>query len=84
MNDRPKPPVVTSYGAFLRSETHRREVRIPRRDELPDNVAWIRDPTYGVDAPAVIGIAGWYAGAVVDKDGNAVDALTLPARRETP
>ncbi len=72
MNDRPKPPVVTSYGAFLRSETHRREVRIPKPGDLSGDVAWIHDPRFGVNAPAVIGITGRYAGVGMDEEGRPV------------
>lgn len=72
MTDRPKPPVVTSYGALLRSSTEKREVRIPKAGDLSGDVAWIHDPRFGVNAPAVIGITGRYAGIGVDEKGKAV------------
>lgn len=72
MNERPKPPVVTSYGALLRSDTQKREVRIPKRGDLSGDVAWIQDPRFGVNAPAVIGITGRYAGIGMDEDGRTV------------
>lgn len=60
MNEQKRPRTVTvktSLSALLVGSSSRREVRIPRRDELPDTVAWIRDAD-GRDVPAAVAITG--------------------------
>jgi len=48
---------ITSMRSLLANEQSRREVRIPRRDQLPANVAWLKDGN-GVEYPAIIGLTG--------------------------
>ncbi len=48
---------ITSMSSLLVGERFRREVRLPRRDELPANVAWLRDEN-NADFPAIIGMTG--------------------------
>lgn len=83
MNVKP-PPTRTSYGAILGTETERREVRIPRRGELPESVAWIKDPALGIDVPAVIGITGQYIGIGVDEDEKEVSQWRILIRPDSP
>lgn len=48
---------ITSMSALLVGEQSRREVRIPRRDQLPANVPWLKDKS-NAERPAIIGITG--------------------------
>lgn len=48
---------ITSMRSLLADDRSRREVRIPRRDELPANVAWLKSRDE-VEYPAVIGLTG--------------------------
>lgn len=48
---------ITSMRALLASDQSRREVRIPRKEWLPANVAWLKDED-NVEYPAVIGLTG--------------------------
>lgn len=48
---------ITSMSALLVGERSRREVRIPRRDQLPANIAWLKDENEA-EYPAIIGMTG--------------------------
>ncbi|MEI6511113.1 MAG: hypothetical protein WCO25_03665 [Candidatus Uhrbacteria bacterium] len=57
-NGRPKAvTAITSMSSLLVGEQSRREVRVPRRDQIPANVAWLKDRN-NVEYPAIIGITG--------------------------
>ncbi len=55
-----KPKVIvaiTSMRALLADDQSRREVRVPQRDALPANVAWLKGKD-DVEYPAIIGLTG--------------------------
>ncbi len=57
-DQRPKViTAITSMNSLLAGERSRREVRVPKRDQLPANVAWLKDRD-NVEYPAIIGITG--------------------------
>lgn len=48
---------LTSLGALIRTRDRRRDATIPRRDQLPDDIAWLTHEQYG-QVPAVIVLTG--------------------------
>ncbi len=55
----PEKPIeiITSFGALVRDDMHRREVKFPKESDLPRNIPKIYDAKYG-HIPAVIGVTG--------------------------
>lgn len=47
----------TSLGALIRTRDRRRDATIPKRDQLPENIAWLAHQQYGT-VPAVIVLTG--------------------------
>lgn len=54
---RTKVDAIPSFGALLRSDTERREARLPNPGDLPLDIAWYRDPRLG-HIPAVVVLTG--------------------------
>ncbi len=62
---------IPSFAALLRTDTTRREARLPNPGDLPDDIAWIQDERFG-RVPAVVVLSGVLTAIGEDGTGDNV------------